>query len=138
MKKFIFLYLSLSALAFINSQTLEEVIKKTNNERYPEALNDFKRLINSSPTDGNIYYYYGDCFFKKEEIDSAIRIWNKGYEMDKLSALSYVGRFRVLWMNHEVTAAEAELNKAIELTKGKKLNAKRAEVLRAADEGYIK
>ena len=42
---------------------------------------------------------------KMGEKDSAIAIWNKGYEVDKLSALPYVGKFRVLWLAGDKAAA---------------------------------
>jgi tetratricopeptide (TPR) repeat protein len=120
------------------SQTVTEAIKKTNNERYPEAIRDFKLIVSQMPNDGIAYYYFGDCYFKKGEIDSAILIWSKGFDVDKINAMPMVGKFRALWLKGDKAAAQAELAKAMELTKGKKLVAKRAEVLRGAAEGYIK
>ena len=46
------------------SQTVTEAIKKTNNERYPEAIRDFKLIVSQMPNDGIAYYYFGDCYFK--------------------------------------------------------------------------
>lgn len=120
------------------TQTVTEAIKKTNNERYPEAIRDFKLIVSQMPNDGIAYYYFGDCYFKKGEVDSAILIWNKGFDVDKINAMPLVGKFRALWLKGDKAAAQAELTKAMELTKGKKLVAKRAEVLRGAAEGYIK
>ena len=79
----------------------------------------------------------GDCYFEKGEVDSAILIWNRGFEMDKLTAMPLVGKFRVLWLKGDKAGAQAEALKAMELTKSKKLNLKRAEVIRGIAEMYI-
>ena len=128
-----------SCLTFFNgfSQSLKDAIYKTENERYAEALIEFKRLTELEPANGENYFYYGDCYFEKGEKDSAVAVWNKGYEVDKLSALPYVGKFRVLWLAGDKAAAQAECNKALELVKGKKLGLKRAEVIRGIAETYI-
>jgi len=128
------LFLSVSGLF---AQTLSEAIKKTENERYADALIDFKALVAKEPTNGDVYFYYGDCYFEKGEVDSAILVWNKGYEMDKLTPMPFIGKFRVLWLKGDKTGAQAEVLKAMELTKGKKTNIKRAEVIRGIAEMYI-
>ena len=128
------LFLSVSGLF---AQTLSEAIKKTENERYADALIDFKALVAKEPTNGDVYFYYGDCYFEKGEIDSAILIWNKGYEMDKLTPMPLIGKFRVLWLKGDKAGAQGEVLKAMELTKGKKTNFKRAEVIRGIAEMYI-
>ncbi|MBM3164728.1 MAG: tetratricopeptide repeat protein [Bacteroidetes bacterium] len=138
MKQYILFGLFVCATLNLLGQSLGDAIKKTNNERYPEALRDFKRLVATTPNDGNAYYYFGDCYFKKGEIDSAVLTWNKGFEVDNINPMPMVGKLRSLWIKGDKAAAQVELNKALELTKGKKLVAKRSEVLRGAAEGYIK
>ena len=127
----------LFGVSSVFAQTLNEAIYKTENERYADALRDFGLLVNKEPSNGDVYFYYGDCYFEKGEIDSAILIWNKGYEMDKLSPMPFVGKFRVLWLNGDKPGAQGEILKAMELTKGKKMNLKRAEVIRGIVETYI-
>jgi len=127
----------LFGVSSVFAQTLNEAIYKTENERYADALRDFSLLVNKEPSNGDVYFYYGDCYFEKGEIDSAILIWNKGYEMDKLSPMPFVGKFRVLWLNGDKPGAQGEILKAMELTKGKKMNLKRAEVIRGIVETYI-
>ncbi|MFM7663252.1 MAG: tetratricopeptide repeat protein, partial [Bacteroidota bacterium] len=140
MRQLIFTALFFASALTLFGQTLNDAIKKTNNERYPEALRDFKRLVATTPNDGNAYYYFGDCYFKKGEIDSAVLTWNKGFEADNINPMPLVGKFRSLWIKGDKAAAQVELNKALELTKGKKLElvVKRSEVLRGAAEGYTK
>jgi len=117
------------------AQSLKEAIYKTENERYAEALNDFKSLVKNEPANGDAYFYYGDCYFEKGEIDSAIMIWNKGYDMDKLTPMPFVGKFRVLWLKGDKVAAQIEFDRAMALTKKNKV--KRAEVNRGIAEIYI-
>lgn len=137
MKATVFLTLLVLNVTTFFSQSLNEAIYKTENERYADALIDFKALVEKDPGNGDIYFYYGDCYFEKGEVDSAIMIWNKGYEMDKLTPMPLVGKFRVLWIKGDKVGAQGEALKAMDLTKGKKSNLKRAEVIRGIAEMYI-
>lgn len=123
-----------SSLTF--GQTLKDAIYKTDNERYADALKDFASLVKADPMNGEIYFYYGDCYFEKGILDSAKMMWNKGYEVDKIKALPFVGYGRVLWINGKKAEAKVEFDKAIALTKKDKL--KRAEVIRGIAKTYIK
>ncbi len=137
MKATVFFAVLLLSVTDVVSQSLSEAIYKTENERYADALLDFKALVAKEPTNGDVYFYYGDCYFEKGEIDSAIMVWNKGYEMDQLTPMPLVGKFRVLWLKGDKPGAQGEVLKAMELTKGKKTNIKRAEVIRGVAEMYI-
>lgn len=123
-----------SSLTF--GQTLKDAIYKTDNERYADALKEFAALVKADPLNGEIYFYYGDCYFEKGIADSAKMMWNKGYEVDKIKAMPYVGYGRVLWMNGKTAEAKVEFEKALALTKKDKL--KRAEVIRGMAKTYIK
>lgn len=117
-------------------QSLNDAKIKTENERYADALIDFKSLVSKEPVNGDNYFYYGDCYFEKGEVDSAILIWKKGYEVDKLTPMPYVGYGRVLWIQGNKAGAQLEFTKAFDLTKKNKV--KRAEVIRGIAEIYIK
>lgn len=129
----LFSTLLLSGLTY--AQSLQVANAKTENERYREALNDFKKLVAADPINGENYFYYGDCYFEMEDLDSAKIMWKKGYEVDKLRALPLVGYGRVLWLEGKTTEAKAEFTKALLLTKKDKL--KKAEVIRGIAEIYI-
>jgi tetratricopeptide (TPR) repeat protein len=129
----LFSSLLISGLSF--AQTLQSAIYKTENERYREAINDFKKLVAADPINGDNYFYYGDCYFEMEEVDSAKMMWKKGFEVDKLRALPLVGQGRVLWLEGKSTEAKAEFTKALLLVKKDKL--KKAEVIRGIAEIYI-
>lgn len=117
------------------AQTLQQAIAKTENERYLDAIADYKKLVAADPINGENYFYFGDCYFEKEELDSAKMMWKKGYEVDKLRALPIVGYGRVLWLEGKTAEAEAEFTKALLMTKKDKL--KKAEVIRGIAEIYI-
>ncbi len=117
------------------AQTLQQAIAKTENERYLDAIADYKKLVAADPINGENYFYFGDCYFEKEELDSAKLMWKKGYEVDKLRALPIVGYGRVLWLEGKTAEAEAEFTKALLMTKKDKL--KKAEVIRGIAEIYI-
>jgi tetratricopeptide (TPR) repeat protein len=125
--------LLISGLHF--AQTLQTANAKTENERFRDAINDFKKLIAADPINGENYFYYGDCYFEMEEVDSAKMMWRKGFEVDKLRALPLVGYGRVLWLEGKTTEAKAEFTKALLLTKKDKL--KKAEVIRGIVEIYV-
>jgi tetratricopeptide (TPR) repeat protein len=125
--------LLISGLHF--AQTLQIANAKTENERFRDAINDFKKLIAADPINGENYFYYGDCYFEMEEVDSAKMMWRKGFEVDKLRALPLVGYGRVLWLEGKTTEAKAEFTKALLLTKKDKL--KKAEVIRGIVEIYV-
>ncbi len=103
--------LLISGLHF--AQTLQVANAKTENERYRDAINDFKKLVAADPINGETYFYYGDCYFEMEELDSAKMMWRKGFEVDKLRALPLVGQGRVLWLEGKETEAKAEFTKAL-------------------------
>ena len=123
----------LSSLAF--GQTLKDAIYKTDNERYADAIKDFAALVKADPMNGELYFYYGDCYFDKGLVDSAKMMWNKSYEVDKLRALPFVAAGRVLWIDGKKPEAKVEFDKAFALTKKDKL--KRAEVIRGMAKIFI-
>ncbi len=124
----------LSSLTF--GQTLKDAIYKTDNERYADAIKDFAALVKADPMNGELYFYYGDCYFDKGLVDSAKMMWNKSFEVDKLRALPFVAAGRVLWIDGKKPEAKIEFDKAFALTKKDKL--KRAEVIRGMAKIFIK
>ena len=118
------------------AQTLQSAIYKTENERYTDARNEFNALIAKEPTNGENYFYFGDYYFEKGELDSAKMMWNKGYSIDQVSPMSIVGKGLTLWLAGDQTGAKAEFTKAQTATK--KLKVKNAEVSRGIAEIYIR
>ena len=81
------------------AQTLQDAIKKTDNERYQSAAADFSSLIAKEANKGDNYFYYGENYFKKGDLDSANIFYLKGAELNATYPLNYVGIGKVLFKN---------------------------------------
>jgi tetratricopeptide (TPR) repeat protein len=89
----------------IHSQTLQEAISKTENERYEAAAADFKSLITKEPNKGENYFYYGENYFKNDDLDSALIMYKKGAEISAMYPLNHIGIGKVyLWQGKETDA----------------------------------
>ncbi len=130
--------LALSAVSFttLKAQTLQDAIRKTDNEQYADALVDFNALLAKEPNNGANYFYFGDYYFERGEFEEAEAMWSKGARVDAIHPLSAVAKGRVLWMHGDQVGAKAEFQKALDATKKDKL--KRGEIIRGIAEIYIK
>lgn len=127
--------LTIAALAltvFANAQTLNEIIIKTDNERYEAAASDFVILLGKEASKGENYFYYGENFFKNEDLDNANIQYQKGTEVNATNPLNYVGLGKVLWYKGKDADAKAMFFKAATLGANKN-----AEVMRKTAEAYI-
>ncbi len=127
----------MSASVFIThiafSQTLQEAVIKTENERFAAAAQDFRALIAKEPTKGENYFYLGENYFENGDLDSANLFYQKGVDVNATYPLNYVGLGKVLWYNGKSTEAKAQFFKAATLG-----NNKNTEVMRKTAEAYIK
>jgi tetratricopeptide (TPR) repeat protein len=114
------------------AQTLQEAITKTENERYQAAAADFRALISKEASKGDNYFYYGENFFKNDDLDSANMYYQKGVEVNATYPLNYVGLGKVLWYKGKMADAKTQLFKAATLGANKN-----AEVMRKTAEIYI-
>jgi tetratricopeptide (TPR) repeat protein len=89
-------------LAKTYSQELKDARKLTKNEQFIEASSMFKELIRKTPSNGDLYYYYGRNFLYKfvsdtlnvsfpEMADSALVLYEQGIKKDSTNPLNYVG-----------------------------------------------
>jgi len=113
-------------------QTLQEAIKKSENERYQAAAADFRTLITKEPNKGENYFYYGENFFKKGDLDSANIYYQKGADVNATYPLNYVGLGKVLLSKGNSTDAKSQFFKAATLGANKN-----TEVMRKTAEAYI-
>jgi len=123
MNKFFFTIIgSVSVLQMANAQSLQDVITKTENERFDLAAADFKQLIAKDAAKGDNYFYYGENFFKNGKPDSALIIYKKGADAQPTNALNFVGIAKVLLLQGKEADANSNLFKAKTLA-GKNANA---------------
>ena len=124
-----------SAIIIANTvfaQTLQEAITKTDNERFDVAAGDYRNLIAKETTKGDNYFYFGENYFKKGDLDSANIFYKKGIELNATYPLNYVGLGKILWYNGQQAEAKTQLFKAATLGANKN-----AEVMRKTAEIYI-
>jgi tetratricopeptide (TPR) repeat protein len=122
--------LLISGLAF--GQTLQEAIKKTENERMEAAAGDFRSLIAKDASKGEYYFYFGENYFKNGDIDSANMMYNKGVEVNATNPLNYVGLGKVLLSKGDINAAKTQFYKAASIG-----GPKNAEVMRQTAEAWL-
>lgn len=118
MKK-IFLLLAIPYFSgsILFAQTLSDAIKQTTNEQFETADKTFKSLLQTSPSNGDIYFYYGENFFKNDNIEMATKMYLKGVEMNATNPLCYVGLGKVQWYKGKQAEAKANFFKATTLAK---------------------
>lgn len=114
------------------AQTLQEAITKTDNERFDLAAGDYRNLIAKEANKGDNYFYFGENYFKKGDLDSANIFYKKGIELNATYPLNYVGLGKILWYNGQQVEAKTQLFKAATLGANKN-----AEVMRKTAEIYI-
>jgi len=123
---------ALGFTGFLNAQTLQESIKKTDNENFDAAAANFRALILKEPTKGENYFYLGENYFKSGDADSANIFYQKGIDVNATNPLNYVGLGKVLLFNGNASDAKAQFYKAATLG----LN-KNAEVMRRTSEAWL-
>lgn len=114
------------------AQTLQEAINKTENERYDNAASDFLNLVKKEPAKGENYFYFGENYFKRGDIDSANMMYSKGVELNATNPLNYVGLGKVFLSKNNVNDAKTQFFKAASIAQNKN-----AEVMRRTAEAWI-
>ena len=114
------------------AQTLQSAIKKTENERFTEAIKEFKTLIVAEPSNANNYFYLGECFFAQNELDSALVYWNSSAVNCPLSPIGMVGQGKYHWFKKEEAQAKEQFTLALNKTKNKN-----PEIIRNIAKTYI-
>jgi len=107
----------------ISSQDLTEAIKLTRSEQYRKASSVYKELIRQTPSNGDLYYFYGRNFMYKfysdtlnitlsEMADSARVLYEEGIKQDPANPLNFVGLGGLDLINKNIPNAQAEFSKA--------------------------
>lgn len=131
MKKLIIFSLLLAA-GISTAQTLPDAIKKTDNERFESAAADLKALIAKEPNNGANYFYYGENYFKRGDIDSANMFYLKGTELSPAYPMNFIGVGKVMLCKSDVNGAKAQFFKATSISQSKN-----ADVFRKIAEAYL-
>jgi tetratricopeptide (TPR) repeat protein len=114
------------------SQTLNDAIKLTTNEQFEKADAAFKTLLQAQPNNGEIYFYYGENYFRNDNIDMANTMYQKGMDVNATNPFPYIGLGKVQWEKGKAADAKALFFKATTLSANKN-----ATVLYKIAEEYI-
>ncbi|MEI6124068.1 MAG: tetratricopeptide repeat protein [Bacteroidota bacterium] len=113
--------LFISILAIISTksiaQDLKATIRLTVSEQYEDASQAFQSLLKAQPTNGDIYFYYGENYLHEYFSDTiygsaqaaandALNLFKKGVEVDPTNPLCYVGLGKVALMQKDIVSAE--------------------------------
>jgi tetratricopeptide (TPR) repeat protein len=131
MKNYMIIAVSLALGTMAYGQTLEEAIKKSDNERYDLAAKDFNALIAKEPAKADNYFYFAESLMKKGETEAAYTMWQKGAAADPASPLGMVANGKILWYKGDTAAARKIFVNACTVTKHKN-----AEVMRQVGAAY--
>jgi tetratricopeptide (TPR) repeat protein len=116
-----------------NAQSLQEAIKYTENEQFETATKAFKSLLKGQGTNGDLYYYLGENYFKNEDIDSAQYYFKKGIEVAPTVPLNYIGQGKILQFEGKIADAKSQFDKALTMGANKNVT-----VLLKVSEALIK
>jgi Flp pilus assembly protein TadD len=114
------------------AQTLKEIIAKTEGENFDAAAKDFRFLLLKEPTKGENYFYFGENFFKRGDIDSAEFYYTKGISVNATNPFSYIGLGKVILSKGKSDDAKSQFYKAATLGANKN-----AEVFRRLSEAWL-
>jgi len=133
-KRYGMLALMLLLFPFIptaQSQNLDEAIKLTRSEQFSAADKLFSALVKENPSDGDVYFYYGDNYLKRyfadtlnvsfqEMTDAAQQLFTKGIQAEPTNPSNYAGLAEVALMKNNLSEAQQYFDKAYSLLPTKK------------------
>lgn len=100
--------------SFIIPQDLSPGIKLIKNEKYNEATDYFKALLNSQKK-AEACFYLGQIFYLKGNYDSAKTYFSNSITYNPKSGLGYAGMVKVNFAQNNESEAKANTEKAIEI-----------------------
>lgn len=114
----------------VRAQDLQAAFKLTRAERFNDASNAFKALLQKNPGDGDTYYYFGENFLQeyysdttnnsfKELSDSAKILFSRGITTDPANPLNYIGLGHIALMLDDMNTAQQNFSKAMSLLPSK-------------------
>jgi tetratricopeptide (TPR) repeat protein len=115
----------------LNSQDLNAALKYSQSERYEDADSVFKQVLKANPSNGDVYFYYGENNLKSyladpysNAIDVVVKevtdIFKKGIASDSLNPLNYIGMGMVILLEKKDTLKADKYFQRAELTLPKK------------------
>ncbi len=124
------LMLALMFSVNLNAQDLASATLLTRSEQFSAAERAFNVLLQKSPNDGDIYFYFGDNYLKryfadstiipfKEMSDSAASLFRRGVQADPADPLNFVGLGEISLLFGDQIKAQEYFTKAKSLLPSK-------------------
>lgn len=101
------------------AQTVQDVQRAIDLERYNEAKANLRRLNTSNPSE-EVSFHLGDIYLKTGKPDSAMVYFNQGLAKDAKSAISMVGLGKAALMKGNTAEAERQFDAALKQKKARK------------------
>ncbi len=131
-RRFFGICFALLTLSTGKAQTLKDAIRQTTNEQFETADASFKALQAKEPANGEVYFYFGENYFKNDNLAAADAKYQEGIAANATNALNYVGAGKVQWYNKKDQDAKSNFFKALTLSQNKN-----ATVMMKIAEAYI-
>ncbi len=105
--------------ATAQAQTLQEAIKKTDNERYDLARKEFQTLVKADPTNVDNSFYFGNFYQIIGEKDSAIMQWKVSGAINLEDKFSQLSAAKAIYFSGDTATAGKAFCAIIKATKSK-------------------
>lgn len=115
--KLIAIFLTIGVAA--KAQTLQEAIKKTDNERFDLARSEFQALIKKDPINVENAFYFGNFYLTIGEKDSAIAEWKKAGTLNLEDKLAQIAAAKAVYFSGDTATAGKTFCGIIKATKSK-------------------
>jgi tetratricopeptide (TPR) repeat protein len=103
----------------LQAQTLQEALKKTENERFELARADFQNLVKANPTNVEYAFFYGNFFLTVGEKDAAIAEWKRAGGLNAEDKLGKIAAAKALYFTGDTAVAGKMFCDLIKATKSK-------------------
>lgn len=119
MKRLVILGLSLCTLTAYYAQTLQDAVKKVQNERYELAKKDFEALTKNNPTSVENAFFFGNYYVTIEDNAKAIEQFKAAAAKNPEDKLAKVAAAKATYFSGDTTAAGKAFCELIKATKNK-------------------
>lgn len=125
------MFLILTCVVAFGQSSPPEGLQLIEREQPTRGIAALRKTVEEQPVAMN-YYNLGCGLLQTGNLQEAASMFDKGLSVDSKNPLNHVGKGRILLRQGNLTAARVNLDKAIDLTRGKN-----AEVLAAVGEAWL-
>ncbi len=115
-----FLLAGLSAVSFVQAQSIQDGVKDLYSERYKSAKATFEKLLASNPNNIEATYWLGQTYIASDDTAGAKNVYSKALVSSANAPLLIVGMGHVELMEKKNSEARQRFEAAITMTRSKK------------------